>query len=163
MKERSEESGRLRKISASACRKFLARGELGALNADLCAGGDFYNCAYFIRGIVEHGRMVGRTYGFPTLNLAVPAEKLLPPDGVYGGMCSTPAGNFPTIVNIGARPTFGVGERKIEAHLAGFEGDLYGADVRIYPTKFLRPISRFGSAEELRAQLEKDKERVLHS
>ncbi len=162
VKERME-GGRPRKISASACRKHLARGEIARLNAQLCApGDDFYSCAYFVQGTVEHGREVGRTYGFPTLNLSAPEEKLLPPDGVYGGLAATPKGNFPTIINFGARPTFGVGERKIEAHLIGFQGDLYGATVRLYPTEFLRPIEKFSSPEALRIQLEKDRERLMH-
>ncbi len=151
------ECGRARKISTSACKAYLKAGDLPRLNACLYTKAEeFFAGAYFVQGIVEHGREVGRTYGFPTLNLSVPAEKLLPPDGVYGGMCATPKGNFPTIVNIGARPTFGVAERKIEAYLAGFSGDLYGATVRVYPTEFYRGIRTFASAEALRAQLVKD-------
>lgn len=151
------ESGRMRKISTSACKKYLARGELSLLNGCLRPhGADFYGCAYFVQGTVEHGRQVGRTYGFPTLNLSVPADKLLPPDGVYWGLCETPKGNFPTVVNIGSRPTFGVEERKIEAYLDGFSGDLYGETVRVYPISSLRPIKKFSSAEELKAQLQKD-------
>lgn len=153
----AEESGRLRKISTTVCKKYLAKGQLSLLNACLCPQGtEFYGCAYFVQGIVEHGRQVGRTYGFPTLNLGVPADKLLPPDGVYSGMCETPKGNFPTVVNIGSRPTFGVRERKIEAYLDGFSGDLYGAVVRIYPLKFVRPIQKFPSAEALKEQLQND-------
>lgn len=152
-----------RKFSASACKEFLKRGELPLLNACLYARAEeFYDSAYFVQGIVEHGRQEGRKYGFPTLNLSVPAGKLLPPDGVYGGVTATEAGNFPSIVNFGARPTFGVGERKIEAHLMGFEGDLYGSSVRVYPTEYLRPIVKFSSVEELKEQLQKDKERVAY-
>ncbi len=151
----AEESGRTQKFSASACKNFLRAGDLPRLNACLYTD-DFFGGAYFVQGTVEHGRMVGRSYGFPTLNLSVAEEKLLPPDGVYGGLCATPKGNFPTIVNIGARPTFGVDEKKIEAFLDGFSGDLYGAAVRVYPTEFFRPICKFSSAEELKAQLERD-------
>lgn len=141
------------KLSASVCKELLLNGELSRLNGCLCGGEDG---GYFIGGEVEHGRQVGRMYGFPTLNLAVPPQKLLPPDGVYGGLCETPKGNFSTIVNIGARPTFGVEERKIEAYLDGFSGDLYGETVRVYPMRFLRPIMKFSSADELKAQLGRD-------
>ncbi len=151
------ERGRARKIAASACKELLKRGDLPALNACLVSDADgFYGGAYFVQGVVEHGRQVGRTYGFPTLNLAVPTEKLLPPDGVYGGLCQTPQGNYPAIVNFGARPTFGVAERKIEAYLDGFEGDLYGATVRVYPTAFFREIQTFSSAAALKEQLGRD-------
>ncbi len=153
----SEESGRMRKFSATSCKEFLRRGELSLLNGCLCSSAEeFCRSAYFIGGKVEHGRQVGRTYGFPTLNLGVPQNKLLPPDGVYRGLCQTPAGSFPTIVNIGARPTFGVEERKIEAYLDGFSGDLYGAYVRVYPLALLRPILKFSSAEALKEQLLQD-------
>lgn len=145
----------MRKISTSACKEHLAKGELSLLRSCLETR-DFYGSAYFIGGEVEHGREVGRTYGFPTLNLSVASNKLLPPDGVYDGMCQTPKGNFPTIVNIGARPTFAVKERKIEAYLDGFSGDLYGAYVRVYPMDYLRPICTFSSLEALKEQLLRD-------
>ena len=159
----AEESGRARKLSTSACKAYLSTGELSRLNACLCGGADLLSGGYFIQGTVEHGREVGRTYGFPTLNLSSPAEKLLPPDGVYGGVCVTERGTYPTIVNIGARPTFGVTERKIEAYLDGFSGDLYGTRVRIYPTQFYRGIQTFPSQEALRAQLGKDIQRLKES
>ncbi len=153
----SEEDGQARKYSASSCKALLGAGDMARLNACLCsAADDFFLFAYHIGGIVEHGRGVGRTYGFPTLNLAPPAEKLLPPDGVYGGLCATPQGNFPTIVNIGSSPTFGIAERKIEAYLDGFSGDLYGAEVDIYPTEFFRPIQKFSSADDLKVRLGRD-------
>lgn len=150
----SKEGGGAQKYSSTACKALLERGDLIGLNACLGASEEeFLPRAYFVQGAVEHGRQVGRTYGFPTLNLSVPENKLLPPDGVYRGLCSTPRGNFPTIVNIGARPTFGVEERKLEAYLDGFSGDLYGETVRVYPTRFLRPIRKFASAEALKERL----------
>ena len=141
------------KIATSLCKSALAAGDMQRLNALLAS-------PYFVQGTVEHGRQVGRTYGFPTLNLSVSTEKLLPKDGVYGGYAETPAGRYPTIINIGARPTFGVEEKKVEAYLKGFSGDLYGATVRIYPTQFLRRIQKFDSEEELKNQLKKDIKRL---
>ncbi len=140
------------KISSSALKERLKAGDLPALRA---AG-----LGYFVQGTVEHGREVGRTYGFPTVNLSVAAGKLLPPDGVYGGLCETPKGDFPCIVNFGARPTFGVEERKIEAYLDGFAGDLYGETVRVFPTEFYRGIEKFDGAEALKAQLSRDIQRL---
>ena len=137
------------KISASRCKSLLANGDMVALNALLMH-------PYFLQGVVEHGRQTGRTYGFPTLNLTVPSSKLAPKEGVYGGYVETPKGEYPAIIHLGARPTFGLIESKLEAHLVGFSGDLYGATVRVYPTKFLRPVTRFSSVEELKKQLEKD-------
>lgn len=156
----AEDSGRMRKFSATACKRRLKAGDLPGLNACLFTGGkDFRAGAYFVRGAVEHGRQTGRTYGFPTVNLSVPREKLLPPDGVYGGFCATPKGTYPCVLNIGASPTFGVEERRIEAYLDGFSGDLYGETVRIYPTEFYRKIQKFDSPGALERQLERDVER----
>ena len=138
------------KVATSVCKKLVEARDFDGLRTLLGEEG------YFIGGVVEHGREVGRTYGFPTLNLSLPPEKLLPPDGVYGGFAETPEGRFQSILNIGARPTFGVEEKKLEAHLIGFSGDLYGAAVRVIPTVFLRPVSRFASKEALEEQLRKD-------
>ena len=138
-----------KKVSISTCKALLSEGEMGTLN-------ELLGEPYFIEGVVEHGRQVGRTYGFPTLNLTFPAEKLAPKEGVYGGYAETPKGRFPSIINVGARPTFGVAEKKIEAYLDGFSGDLYDASVCIYPTVFYRGITKFSSAEELKSQLERD-------
>lgn len=141
------------KVATSACKQLVLKNNFQLLQELLDDG-------YFIGGEVEHGREVGRTYGFPTLNLTIPEDKLLPSDGVYGGFSVTPEGRFRTIINIGSRPTFGVTERKLEAHLLGFEGDLYGATVQIYPTVFLRPITRFSNSEMLKEQLQRDKQTI---
>ena len=141
------------KVSTSLCKQYLLENDFEGL-------GRILEGAYFIQGTVEHGRRVGRTYGFPTLNLSIPPEKLLPKDGVYGGYTMTPKGTYMSIINIGARPTFQVEERKVEAYLKGFSGDLYGETVRVCPTHFLRPIQKFTSEEELKKQLQKDIERI---
>lgn len=141
------------KISVSRIKQALAKGDIPAANALL-------DSDYFLQGAVEHGRQVGRTYGFPTLNVSVASEKLLPQDGVYGGFAVTPKGTYKTIINIGARPTFGVQERKVEAYLDGFSGDLYGETVRIYPAEYYRGIEKFSSADALREQLQRDIQRL---
>ncbi len=155
------ENGKKRKLSTSFCKECLRRGELEALNASLCSGpSEFFGGAYFIGGEVVHGRAVGRTYGFPTLNLLPPPEKLLPPAGVYMGRAETEKGRYPCILNLGARPTFGEEGALLEAHLEGFSGDLYGTDAQIYPEEFLRPIQKFANAEALKARLERDTARL---
>ena len=136
------------KVSVTLIKRLLQAGDIHAVNELLGS--------YFMQGRVERGRQVGRTYGFPTLNLSVPEEKLLPPDGGYGGFVVTPKGTYQSIINIGSRPTFDVTERKLEAHLLDFSGDLYGAIVRVSLTSFLRPIERFSSKEMLKEQLQRD-------
>lgn len=138
------------KIATSRIKQMIARADMAGADALLLH-------PYFLAGTVEHGRHVGGpVLGFPTVNLALPPEKAQPAEGVYAGYAETPAGSFPAVVNIGARPTFGVAERKVEAYLDGFSGDLYGAEVRVYPTRFLRPVMRFDGAQALKEQLKTD-------
>ncbi len=142
------------KVGTAEIRQMLLRGDVAGAN-ELLPGG------FFLLGRVEHGRQVGRSLGFPTLNLTYPRGKAPLHDGVYGGRVITPAGEFLSIINFGARPTFGVEERKVEAYLAGFSGDLYGAEVLIFPQEFYRPIQRFSSADALKRQLQADEARLL--
>lgn len=137
------------KIAISTVKKALDEGDLAAVNALLCK-------PFFVEGTVEQGRRVGRTLDFPTVNLTYPAEKFPLREGVYAGTVETDAGVFSSIVNIGARPTFGVEEKKVEAYLKGFSGDLYGTKICVYPKKFLRPIYRFENVGQLKEQLKKD-------
>lgn len=137
------------KVSSSRIKSLLWDADMDGANALLAR-------PYFIQGTVEHGRHVGSKLGFPTLNLAVSPQKTLPKEGVYGGFAETPRGRFPAVVNIGARPTFGVTEKKIEAYLDAFSGDLYGETVRVYPERYYRPTAAFPSAEALKAQLAGD-------
>jgi len=141
------------KVSVSGIKKYLSAGDIKSANGLL--GYD-----YFVQGEVEQGRKVGRTMGFPTVNLPFAEGKFPIREGVYKGTVETPFGVFPAIVNFGARPTFGVNERKIEAWLKDFSGDLYGKTVHVYPQAFLRPVRRFASAEDLKEQLEKDRRSI---
>ena len=143
------------KIATSRIKAMVARGDMAGANSLLLR-------PYFLTGCVEHGRHIGGpVLGFPTLNLTVSPQKAPPREGVYAGRVRTPAGDFPSVINFGPRPTFGVTERKTEAYLDDFSGDLYGAQVCVFPERFLRPVMKFESAQALRAQLERDKE-ALH-
>lgn len=141
------------KISASRIKELLSEGKISEANGLL-------GYAYFIRGRVEEGRKVGRTLGFPTANLSLSADKFPMREGVYGGRAETPQGVFPAILNFGARPTFGVEEKKLEVYLKGFSGNLYQSEINVYPERFFRPIATFSSKEELVAQLERDKAKL---
>jgi FAD synthase len=99
--------------------------------------------------------------GIPTINLGeLPPEKLLPPDGVYAVWVEWRGGRVGGMMNQGAKPTFGDGRRSIEAHLFGFEGDLYGEWVRLEWVERLRDVRRFGSPVELQEQLAHDRARA---
>ena len=141
------------KVSSSQIKRLLSAGAMSEVNALLQAD-------YFIQGVVEHGRHVGHSLGFPTTNLTFPPEKFPLAEGVYGGYAETRDGVFAAIVNVGARPTFGVTERKVEAYLDGFDGDLYGSTLRVFPKRFYRPVQRFSDAAALREQLMQDIRRL---
>jgi riboflavin kinase/FMN adenylyltransferase len=138
-------------VSSTAIRRAVAGGDLDT--AALLLGR-----AYSLSGRVITGDRRGRTIGFPTLNLGIPAEKLLPPDGVWVVEVETPAGRFGGMMNQGHRPTFGDGQRLLEVHLFDFEGDLYDRPVRVTWLSPLRTIRRFPGAAELQRQLEQDAE-----
>lgn len=105
------------KIAVTRIKQLLSEGEIEKVNALLCT-------PYFVRGIAEHGRAVGRTYGFPTANLRLPSGKFPLKEGVYAARARLENGaEYPAIVNFGPCPTFGVEARKTEAHLVGFQGE----------------------------------------
>jgi riboflavin kinase/FMN adenylyltransferase len=82
---------------------------------------------YGVNGIVEHGRQLGRTLGFPTMNVVWPKEKLLPPCGVYVSRINVDGIWYNGVSNIGRKPTVSNGEQVlVESYLFGYTGDAYG-------------------------------------
>jgi riboflavin kinase / FMN adenylyltransferase len=110
---------------------------------------------YRIRGMVTHGAGRGAKIGFPTANLEA-IDTLLPAQGVYAARAITPNGNWAAAVNIGPNPTFGEQALKVEAHLIGFQGTLYGQALEIEFLSRLRSIRPFESIEALKVQLQHD-------
>jgi riboflavin kinase / FMN adenylyltransferase len=111
-----------------------------------------------MRGLVEHGDHRGRTLGVPTVNLGVHSSLLIPKEGVYAGVVLTDDGTPHTAaISLGRRSTFYEdGWELLEAHLLDFDGDLYGASVRVLFTEYIRNQHRFTSVDELVAQLRID-------
>jgi len=111
---------------------------------------------YQLAGIVEHGEARGRRLGFPTANLALPAARLLPANGVYVCYAQVDRGRFAAITNVGTRPTFNHHPPNVEAHLLDFSGDLYAQSIRLDFLHRMRPELRFPSAEALIEQMRQD-------
>jgi riboflavin kinase/FMN adenylyltransferase len=109
-----------------------------------------------VEGIVVRGDGRGRELGFPTANLDVPRGLLVPPDAVYSGS----AGDRRAAVSIGTNPHFAGVERRVEAHLLDFEGDLYGQRLVVQIWSPIREQRRFESLEELVAAIGDDVERT---
>ena len=117
--------------------------------------------AVVVEGIVTPGRQIGHTIGFPTANIAVdPSSCEL---GVYRTQVKIEGIDqvFDAMSNVGYNPSVGGSELRLESHLFGFEGDLYGRRIWVQLVEKIRDEIRFDSVEELRAQLEKDKEIIL--
>ena len=142
------------KVSTTLIRALLAEN-------DLLSANELLTEPYFLTGKVVAGRQVGAKIGFPTANLRVDFDKMLP-TGVYGGVTTVGGKAYKCIVNVGDKPTFGVDTATVEAHLIDFDGILYDSELKVSLTKFLRKISKFESAEQLSKQLQADRENVLH-
>jgi riboflavin kinase/FMN adenylyltransferase len=142
-------------VSSSRIRRAVAGG-------DLTTAGAMLGRRYGVVGPVGEGERRGRLLGVPTINLfELPPRKLLPPDGVYAVRVEWRGGSAGGMMNQGPRPTFQDGRRILEAHIFDFEGDLYGEWVRIEWIERLRDIQRFGSVEQLKQQLERDRARAV--
>jgi riboflavin kinase/FMN adenylyltransferase len=105
-----------------------------------------------VEGIVVRGDGRGRELGFPTANLEVPEGLLVPPDGVYAGWSR----DRRAAVSIGTNPHFDGVERRVEAHLLDFDGDLYGQRMVVELWSLNREQRRFDSLEELVAEIDAD-------
>lgn len=137
-------------ISSSAIRKELSEGNLETVNAML-------GQPYSILGQVQHGRKIGRTLGMPTTNILPPANKLLPPCGVYASRTLIDGISHPGVTNIGYKPTVGEGEMKgVETFLFDFDQDLYGKEIEVELYHFQRPEVKFASLEELKLKMQED-------
>lgn len=147
-----EENGT--KVSSSQIRRHLAEGRVEAAEALL-------GRAYAMTGIVVHGDKRGRTIGFPTANLGDVDAYVMPKAGVYAVSVAIPnplggEQHFAGVLNAGVRPTVDGTDFRVEVHLLGFAGDLYGEQCRVSFLSRIRDEMRFGGLDELKAQIEKD-------
>ncbi|GAC1384806.1 MAG: bifunctional riboflavin kinase/FAD synthetase [Herpetosiphon sp.] len=113
---------------------------------------------FALRGLVVPGDQRGRTIGYPTANVAVEPDQLLPADGVYATWArpANAARWLPSVTNIGVRPTFGTLGRTVECHLIDWQGDLYGSLFNLEFAARLRGEQRFAGIDELVKQINVD-------
>jgi riboflavin kinase/FMN adenylyltransferase len=142
-------------ISSSRVRELLASGEIEQAS-------ELLGYPYFSESVVEEGRRLGRTLGFPTLNLCWEPE-LAPRYGVYAVRIAGASGcQLPGVANYGVRPTVERTQRPLlEVHVLAETRLTYGDKVTVQWLRFLRPEKRFDGLEELRAQIEIDRENAL--
>ena len=139
------------KVSSSRIRNLIAEGNVEKANTLL-------GYRYFMTGSIIEGKQIGRQIGFPTANLSLPKQKLLPACGVYAvGVEMNDSTRKSGMLCIGHRPTVEAnGELSIEVHIFDFDGNLYGKEIRLEFIGRLREERRFSSLEELQLQLRRD-------
>lgn len=138
--------------SSSARRALIDEGNIELVK-------QFLDRPYRLSGLVVHGDARGRTIGFPTANIRLEDHrKIVPKVGVYAVMVDTTDGNYPGMMNIGYRPTFGGDpEPRLEVHIIGFDGDLYGKRITVHFEGRIRDEMKFDGIDELRVRLGEDR------
>ena len=144
-------------ISSSWIRKRILAG-------DMSEAARLLTYPYMLNGHIVKGHQVGRTIGFPTANIQIdePA-KIIPATGVYAVRVHLQKKVFKGMLYIGNRPTVDNGDEvSVEVNILDFEGDLYNRNIRIAFVSHVRDNIRFDSLDDLRVQLEKDRQTVLN-
>ncbi|MCA9923439.1 MAG: bifunctional riboflavin kinase/FAD synthetase [Anaerolineales bacterium] len=137
------------RVSSSRIRRSLVNGEIEEVNG--CLGRP-----YTVRGEVTMGDQRGRTIGFPTANLKVWPEQLLPANGVYATYAHVRGKTYTAATNIGIRPTIENNRLTIEAHLLDFDADLYDQTIELTFISRIRPEQKFSGLDALKAQIQVD-------
>ena len=136
-------------LHSSEVRRLITAGDVGRANKLL-------GREYAMAGPVEAGEKVGRRLGFPTANIAVEPNKLIPALGAYAGRARAPEGDFVAALSVGYRPTFGGTQLRVEAFLLDFEGDLYQQRLELRFVRYLHPDIKFPGTDKLVQQLKQD-------
>ena len=141
-------------ISSSRIREALEAGDMAQVRAYLGRG-------YALGGEVIHGKKRGRSIGFPTANIDVWSEQIIPRNGVYAGWAylgedRSPENRLMAMTNIGISPTFMNSDITVEAYLLDFDRDIYGQNLTIIFEKYLRPEAKFDGLDALIAQIGQD-------
>lgn len=137
-------------VSSSRIRALLEQGKVEEAKALL-------GHSHFVSGRVTHGKKLGRVLGFPTANLPMGEELVVPARGVYITRVLCGDSVYGAVTNVGSRPTVGKSTQiTLESHLLDFSGDLYGKTITVEFETFLRPETKFASVEELTAAIRQD-------
>jgi len=142
----------------------MADGEVvsSTLIRELIRSGDIDECDrflgrnYSIGGEVVVGNRLGKSIGFPTSNIMIDETMVTPPNGVYITYLVYNGVRYPSVTNVGVKPTVGVFKKNIETHVFNFDKELYGKFIKIEFIRMTRPEAKFASIEDLKAQIAKD-------
>jgi len=144
-------------VKSSGIRKFLRKGEIGNVYK-------FSGHPYLIEGKVVKGDGMGRSLGYPTANIQLDSKyKLLPDEGLYSSIVEIHNEEFPAMLYIGSSPTFGINQVKIEVHIMGFSGHIYGERIKCFVYSLVRKKKFFSSEKSLKENIGRSKEETLKS
>jgi riboflavin kinase/FMN adenylyltransferase len=138
-------------VSSSRIRRLVLLGQMRA--AAQLLGRD-----YLFRSTVEHGEKRGRQLGYPTANLRILPNKLVPPSSVYAARVEVDGVLQGGALSVGYRPTFGGHNLTVEVFILDFDGEIYGSTVNLWVVQRLRGEKRFASVAGLTAQMARDVE-----
>ncbi len=111
---------------------------------------------YILNGKIVHGKGLGRTVGMPTANLSIEGQEL-PEAGVYATRIQIGGKTYGSVTNIGKRPTVDEDQMiTVETYILDFDGNIYGEYAALEILKFLRPVQKFQSLEEVYEQVQRD-------
>lgn len=144
-----------RKISSTDIRNAIERGDIKYANERLIE-------PYFMTGTIVHAHRRGTAMGFPTANLMLSQNRLMPKSGVYITAMTVDGKTYAGGTNVGIKPTFGDEVFSVETFLLDFHGDLYGKTVKLAFYERIRDIFKFGSAEKLQTQLRTDTAKIAN-
>lgn len=136
-------------VSSSLIRQLIEDGEV-----EQCA--KYMGRLYGVGGEVVVGNKLGRTIGFPTSNIVIDETMVTPPNGVYITYCTYNGIRYPSITNVGNKPTIGEYEKNVETHIFNFDRELYGKDIKVEFIKKTRDEQKFASVEELSKKITDD-------
>ncbi|MBN2262863.1 MAG: bifunctional riboflavin kinase/FAD synthetase [Prolixibacteraceae bacterium] len=131
--------------------------------SDVAKANHYLGYTFSLKGTVTKGNQIGRKIGFPTANIeASDPNKLIPAKGVYAITVDVEGQIYPAMLNIGYRPTVNsnADNRTIEAHILGFDADIYQKEITLFFHEHVRTEQRFNSIDELKLQLETDKKKI---
>lgn len=141
-------------VDGEVCSSTLIRNLILAGEMDECS--NYLGRNYEVAGEVVVGNRLGKTLGFPTSNIMIDESMVTPPNGVYVTYCIYNGIKYPSITNVGVKPTIGEFKKNMETHIFDFNKELYGKMIRIEFVKKMRDEVKFGSREDLSAQIAKD-------
>lgn len=136
-------------VSSTRIRGLVAAG-------DVTAAARLMGRPHRVRGTVVHGRGAGTAVAVPTANISVPSYAALPCPGVFAGRVRLAGETYPSAIAVGTPPTFPLANDVLEAHLIGFDGDIYGRAVTVEFLERLRDLRRFEDAVELTTAIRDD-------